>query len=144
MADFSGKWTVTEWDDDSFVKFFAAMGAPDPNMALGLFKTVETYEIIDKGDTVILRIPDPASEGGERDIPFKVGEESEALGPVGVPVKKFTIKEGNKLIFHETAPNGQKNITVRELQGDKMILTKTHEGTGVTGRCVFKKVGSKL
>ncbi|XP_066268396.1 uncharacterized protein [Branchiostoma lanceolatum] len=113
-------------------------------MAFELFKTAKDSEIIDKGDTVIFRIPDPASEGGERDILFKVGAESDALGPIGVPVKKFTIKEGNKLIFHETAPNGQKNITVRELQGDKMILTKTHEGTGVTGRCVLKRERSKL
>ncbi|XP_035659134.1 uncharacterized protein LOC118404211 [Branchiostoma floridae] len=144
MVNFSGIWEVVEWDDESFLKFFAAMGAPDPNRSFQLFKTVQKFEIIDKEDLVILRIPDPASEGGKRDIPFKVGEESGAVGPVGVPMKKFTIKEGNKLIFHETAPDGQKNITVRELQGDKMILTKTHEGTGVTGRCVWKREGGKL
>ncbi|XP_035664531.1 uncharacterized protein LOC118408027 isoform X2 [Branchiostoma floridae] len=116
MVNFSGIWTAVEWDDESFIKFFAAMGIPEPKMALDLFKSAEKHEIIDKGDTVIFRIPDPESEGGKRDILFKVGEESVAVGPIGVPIKKFTTKEGNKLIFHETAPNGAKNITVRELQ----------------------------
>ncbi|XP_078665316.1 uncharacterized protein LOC144907815 [Branchiostoma floridae x Branchiostoma belcheri] len=141
MADFSGKWRPEEGqnNEESFIKFFAAMGSPNPEMAFKLFSTAEAMEIIDKGDTVIFRIPDSKSEGGEKDIVFKVGEENEVVGPVGVPVKKFVTKEGNKLIFNETAPNGQKNITVRELQGDKMLFSKTHEGTGVTASSVFVK-----
>eukprot|EP00058_Branchiostoma_floridae_P011613 XP_002597101.1 hypothetical protein BRAFLDRAFT_121313 [Branchiostoma floridae] len=55
MVNFSGIWEVVEWDDESFLKFFAAMGAPDPNRSFQLFKTVQKFEIIDKEDLVILR-----------------------------------------------------------------------------------------
>ncbi|CAH1247971.1 Hypp8069 [Branchiostoma lanceolatum] len=141
MADFSGKWRPVEGqqNEESFIKFFAAMGSPNPTMAQKLFKTAENYEIIDKGDTVIFRIPDSQSDVGTKDILFKVGQENEVVGPIGVPVKKFVTKEGNKLTFHETAPNGEKNVTVRELQGDRMMFSKTHEGSGVTASAVFTR-----
>ncbi|XP_035659135.1 uncharacterized protein LOC118404212 [Branchiostoma floridae] len=141
MADFSGKRRPVEGqeNEESFIKFFAAMGAPNPEMAQKLFKTAEHNEIIDKGDTVIFRIPNFETGEGTKDIVFKVGEENEALGPVGIPVKKFVTKEGNKLTFHETAPNGEKNITVRELQGDRLLFSKTHVGSGVTASTVFRR-----
>ncbi|XP_014215593.1 cellular retinoic acid-binding protein 2-like [Copidosoma floridanum] len=75
------------------------------------------------------------------ELTFKIGEEFEESMPAGVTLKNVaSLEEDGSLVIKSEGPNNTKVTRKYDLQDDQIILTMTHEESGIAAKRYFQKI----
>merc|ERR1711931_460566 len=136
MEAFIGKYERTA--AEKYEEFLKAL---DVNFMLRKAATISTpvMEITNEGDIWTIKTSTTLKT---MELKFKLGEKFDETTADGREVSSVVTYEGGKIVTVQTAkkPGVKSTKSVRELQGDSLLMTITVEGSDLVSTQTFKRL----